>query len=45
MSARPSGAQKRKAKNFRLAESKKLCGSLDKFCTLVTKTTHVKTGN
>lgn len=40
----PSGCQKRKAKNIRLAETNKLRGSLDKFCKIA-KTTHVNTGN
>lgn len=39
----PSGCQKRKAKNIRLAETNKLRGSLDKFCKIA-KTTHVNTG-
>lgn len=43
--ARPSGAQKRKAKNIRLAEFNKLRGSLDKFCTPILKTTIANSGN
>ncbi|XP_060864330.1 uncharacterized protein LOC132940629 [Metopolophium dirhodum] len=42
LNARPSGAQKRKAKNIRLAETNKLRRSLDKFCKIA-KTTHVNT--
>lgn len=45
LNARPSGAQKRKARNIRLVEFNKLRGSLDKFCSKIAKNTHVNTGN
>jgi len=45
LNARPSGAQKRKAKNIRLAETNKLRGSLDKFYKIPKTTQCVNTGN